>query len=240
MHIDIGKRRIEYDVRFDSRPYFQVSVKPDGNVCVVAPEGKSEDEINARVRKKVPWIIRQTNYFERLRPNPSERSFVAGETHDYLGRQYRLKVICSPEKPHVHLKGRFFYVSLSDSSDTQKIALLMRQWYRKHAKVLFQEYLDKGVSRMKHHGIKIPTLVIRTMKRRWGSCTKTGKILLNPELIKTPSDCIEYVVMHELCHLVEHNHTDRFYRLLSSYMPDWKRIKERLESTNPNFSKLKR
>lgn len=235
MHVDFGKRRIEYDVRFDSKPYFRVSVDPEGKVHVVAPEGKTREAITERVHKKAPWILRQTSYFERLNPNPTPRSFIAGETHYYLGRQYRLKLIVSSEKPQVRLKGRFFHVSLPDPSNTKKIETLLHGWYREHAGNLFREYLNRGLLKMKRHGIGVPTLVVRTMKRRWGSCTKNGKILLNLELIKASADCVEYVVMHELCHMVEHNHTVRFYRLLSSLMPNWKKIKEKLEGIKLDF-----
>ena len=231
MHIAFGKRKIEFDVRYEPREWFRVTVDPEGQVHVVAPEGKTADAIADRVRKKAPWIVCQKNYFEQLRPNPVIRSFVAGETHYYLGRQYRLNIIRCNGKPQVRLKGRFFDVALSDCSDTKKIEELLREWYREHAKKYYQEQLTKGFHKMKRHSIEPPVLVVRTMRRRWGSCTKNGKILLNLELIKTPSDCVEYVIMHELCHLVERNHTDKFYRLLSSLMPNWKKIKEKLDGT---------
>ena len=238
MHIDFGTRRIEYDVRFDPKPFFQVAVDLDGSVHVVAPTGKSLEAIAERVRRKAPWIIRQINYFERLCPNSPGHSYVAGATHYYLGRQHRLKVIAFLGKPHVCLKDQFFYVSLADPSDTRKIEILLHQWYRERAKILFRDILDKGMQKIRRHGIAhTPTLVVRSMKRRWGSCTKYGKILLNLELIKVPSDCIEYVVMHELCHLVERNHTDKFYHLLSSLMPNWRKIKEKIERGKPGVKK---
>ena len=230
MYIDFGNHRIDFEVRFEPKPYFSVSVDPEGQVCVVAPEGKSQDVIADRVRKKAPWIIRQINYFEQFHPKQTVKSFVGGETHYYLGRQYRLKVTQESGKPQVRLKGKFFCISLADSTDAKKIENLLKEWYREHAKKYFHAHLTNGIMRMKRHGIKMPQLVVRTMRRRWGSCTKKGKILLNLELIKTPADCVEYVIIHELCHLVEHNHTEKFYRLLSSLIPNWKTIKEKLNN----------
>ena len=237
MYIDFGTHRIQFNVRFDSKEWFRVSVDSDGTVQVVAPEGKPYAAIVERVLRKAPWIIRQKNYFEQLRPKAVIRSFVSGETHYYLGRQYRLKIIQNAGKPQVQLKEKIFEISLSDCSDTKKIEGLLRKWYREQARRYYQEQITKALKKIKQHEIESPALVVRTMQRRWGSCTKGGKILLNLELIKAPSDCIEYVIMHELCHLIERNHTEKFYRLLDSLMPNWNRIKEKLEKFRLDFQK---
>jgi hypothetical protein len=107
---------------------------------------------------------------------------------------------------------------------------LVEDWYREHAGPIFERRLERCYETARRLGIQRPPIRLRRMKTRWGSCTKKGEVLLNTELIKTPLHCIEYVIMHELCHLREHNHTKEFFRLLSRCMPDWERRKQRLDS----------
>lgn len=113
--------------------------------------------------------------------------------------------------------------------DARNIKEILNQWYREKAMLHFQEALKKSFILFKKHKIVKPELQIRLMEKRWGSCTPNGKIILNPELIKAPKGSIEYVVIHELCHLVHHNHTKAFYDLQKIIMPDWETWKERLE-----------
>jgi predicted metal-dependent hydrolase len=112
-----------------------------------------------------------------------------------------------------------------------KVALekQLQQWYRQRASIIFEEMLEEVLPKFKRYKIQKPALVKRKMSKRWGSCTPTGKIILNTELIKAPKGSIEYVVIHELAHLVHHNHTKPFFDLLSRILPDWKKWKNRLE-----------
>lgn len=154
---------------------------------------------------------------------------MAGETHLYLGRQYRLR-IHQASSASVKLVGRFFHVSVPDREDTGAIAAAMERWYRSHAERIFHQRLEhcaQAAASLRSRSIR---LRIRPMKRRWGSCTRAGTITLNIDLVKTPLHCIEYVIMHELCHLHIYDHSPAFFRLLSRCMPDWRQRKERLES----------
>lgn len=106
---------------------------------------------------------------------------------------------------------------------------ILDQWYKEKAKSHFKDTLDNILPLFKKYRISHPEIQIRNMPKRWGSCTPHGKVILNPELVKAPKGSIEYVIIHELCHLVHHNHTKAFYDLQAQMMPDWKKWKEKLE-----------
>lgn len=226
--ITFGGRQIPFDLAFRNVKRLTITVSPDKSVSVVAPADKSMDEIIARVKKRAPWIAKQLDYFERFQPLPLDRKYVAGETHYYLGRQYRLKVI-QDNTESVKLIGRFLRVQVRDRSNTDRIKELVDRWYLDHAKVIFDKHLQWCLDGAKTLNINDPNVIIRRMKKRWGSCTKAGNIILNTDLVKTPLYCIEYVIMHELCHLRVPKHNQHFYRLLSRHMPDWERRKEKLD-----------
>lgn len=223
-------QRIPFRVEFRTRKDLAISVLPDLRVEVIAPEGSTLDAILPRVQKRAGWIRRQLRFFERYQPPKPKPSFVSGETHLYLGRQYRLKVSEGPAES-VKLVGKFFRVVARQPSDTGRVNELLEGWYREHATTLFTERLQSAVESLP--SLKLPhapRLLVRRMEKRWGSCTRAGNILLNLDLIRSPTHCIDYVIIHELCHLKVHNHGPVFFRLLTRYMPDWKSRKERLDS----------
>jgi predicted metal-dependent hydrolase len=197
-------------------------------VSVDAPDDQELDAVLKRVRRRADWILRQIDYFDQFSPLPPERRYVSGETHLYLGRQYRLKVVeGNPEQ--VKLKGRYFWVNTKYKNDHGQVKKLMLDWYRSHAKVILHKRLDNCYSIARRVGIPYPDIHFRRMKKRWGSCSNSGKVLLNTELAKAPVHCIDYVIMHELCHLKLPQHGPEFYKLISKLMPDWEKRKERLE-----------
>ena len=225
--IQYGKKTIPFDLEFTAKKRLSITVQPDLSVIVRAPEDKSLEAVLAVVKKRAGWIAKQKRHFEQFQPLPMGKQYVSGETHCYLGRQYRLKVVASPRE-EVKLRGRYIHVFTNDRKDRQQIKALLQQWYREHAGPIFERRLDLCYEVARRLGVARPTIRLRRMKTRWGSCTKKGEILLNTELIKAPLHCIEYVIMHELCHLRERNHTKEFYRILSRCMPDWERRKQRL------------
>lgn len=227
--ICFGGEIIPFRLTFRTRSKLAITVHPDRQVEVVAPASSDIDQVLERVRKRGAWIFRQRRYFEQFQPLPTPRRYISGETHLYLGRQYRLKVVAD-EKESVALRGRFIYVHAKDRENTERIDRLMNGWYRQHAENIFRQRLAKCYQRARRHGIPSPSLVVRRMAKRWGSCTRSGNVLLNTSLVMAPLLCIEYVIMHELCHLKYLDHSDDFYRLLSACMPDWRRWKERLDA----------
>ncbi|MEX2336629.1 MAG: SprT family zinc-dependent metalloprotease [Fulvivirga sp.] len=223
--IQFGSKEIEYQLIYSARRTLGITVTPEMAVIVKAPENTPFERVEAKVKKRAPWIIKQQSYFLSFHPKTPARKYLNGETHLYLGRQYRLQ-ITHGTKESVKYKGRFIEVI---AKEDKRVKDLVTQWYRNHAKRKFDEIAEPLIERFKKHDVKPSGLYIQEMPKRWGSCTPKGKIILNPELIKAPRACIEYVIIHELCHLVHHDHTQKFFDLQTKEMPDWVKWKERLE-----------
>jgi predicted metal-dependent hydrolase len=224
--IQFGSKKIDFQVEFSDRKTLGITVTPDLDVLVKAPIDSSIDKIKEKILKKAAWIIKQQSFFLSFQPKTPERKYIGGETHLYLGRQYLLKIELS-KKDSVKLKGKFIEVSTSDKS---KVKGLVKEWYLLHAKSKFKEIAQPLIEKFKKHKVEPESIVFREMPTRWGSCTPKGKIILNPELIKAPKGCIEYVIIHELCHLIYHDHTQRFIDLQTKEMPDWEKWKSKLEN----------
>lgn len=225
--MSFGKGRIEFRLKQTSRRTLAITVKPDASVVVTAPRGAAVEAVAARVRKRALWIRRQQEYFSRFLPKLPPRRYVSGETHRYLGRQYRLKVVEGPGES-AKLRGRFIWVETARKGESGHVRRLVEAWYVLHARERFTRSLGECLTRF-HGRVGTPQLRLRRMPKRWGSWTQRGVIYLNPELVLAPASCIDYVVTHELCHLVHAPHGQAFYGLLRRVMPDWEERKDRLE-----------
>ncbi|MDD5207342.1 MAG: SprT family zinc-dependent metalloprotease [Desulfobacterales bacterium] len=226
--IQFGRRRIPYLLHRSQRKSLRIVVRPDMTVNVYAPMGATDDEVHSALSKKGHLIARAIDKFEAYQPLPSPRRFVSGETLAYLGRQYRLKIEKGPKQP-AKLLGRFLWVWTEDRTDVQGIKGNVESWYRKRAHETLGRLVEKCCSVASRHGVPRPQVVIRSMRTRWGSCSSTGRITLNVNLVQAPVHCIEYVIMHEVCHLKHHNHSKIFYSLLTRCQPDWRKRKEMLD-----------
>lgn len=226
--IRYGGETIPFSLHRRDRKTLSISVHPDLSVEVVAPEDAREAAILERVSRRARWILRQQRKFLSWMPKPSQRRYRGGETHRYLGRQYRLKLIKS-DSTEVSLRGGFFEVRVPIPSDSATVKKAVTEWYREHAQNRFSIQLEEAFARMRAYELPQPTLSLRKMAKRWGSCTPSGEVILNPELVKAPSPCIEYVIVHELCHLRHPNHSRAFFQMLDAALPDWRERKERLE-----------
>jgi predicted metal-dependent hydrolase len=224
-HIQFGSKQIGFDLQYSNRKSLGITVTPELNVLVKAPTDTSLEKVKERLRKKAPWIIRQQSFFLSFHPKTPARKFKGGETHLYLGRQYRLKIKSTKEET-VKLKGKFIEVTTSNNS---RVKQLVSDWYLENAKTKFPIIAKPLIDKFKRHKVEPSSIVLRDMPTRWGSCTPKGKIILNPELIKAPKGCIEYVIVHELCHLIHHDHTQRFMDLQTKEMKDWEKWKTKLE-----------
>ncbi|POZ50024.1 M48 family metallopeptidase [Methylovulum psychrotolerans] len=223
-----GETEIVYAVNACDRKTLAIHVYPDGAVVVDAPMTASAEAIAAKVKKNAAWIFKQQRQFAAYPPVLPPRQYVSGETHRYLGRQYRL-LILHGEAEQVRLSyGRLAVVTV-DPNNTGKVKALLQNWYRLRANTVFLERYDVCLKQVAKLGIAHDQgFQLRFMPKRWGSCTSQGHIILNPELIAAPKDCIDYVITHELCHLQEHNHSRAFYRLLAAVMKDWELRRKRL------------
>lgn len=221
-----GATPIDFELERRDRGTLEISVEPDAKVKVIAPFDASLDAIGEKIIKRGAWILKQKRYFLEMPPKQPAREYVPGETHHYLGKPYRLKFEAS-DSESLQIEGPLLVVY--GIREPARVETLMRDWYRQRAAQVFNELLNEWWSRMGIDGDK-PTIQIRKMEKRWGSCTAKGDVIFNEELIKAPKSCIEYVVVHELCHTLEANHGPKFYSLLSSYLPGWEERKNRLEN----------
>lgn len=225
--IEVEGRALHFTLRRSQRQTLGISVEPDGQVIVTAPQTASRERIEQIVARRLRWIRRQQKQFELLPPPAPPRRWVSGETHRYLGRQYRLKV--SEGAAAVKLSGAFFEVRVPEPASKEAIEQAMQAWYRSHAKPLFRARLGAILSGTTWlDGIGRPEVVVRAMSQRWGSATPSGRIYLNLNLITQPMGCIDYVIAHELAHLRVPHHGRAFWRLLSLICPDWERWRNRL------------
>lgn len=205
-----------------------IKVHADCRVVVSAPEDTNNAAVLAAVKKRSRWIYEQLREFRKQLEHVTPRKYVSGESHYYLGKQYLLKVNVTLEQPQsVKLLRGKLEVSVREK-DAGRVRNLLTDWYKTRAKDVFAKRLDVLLEQTLWVE-KRPPIHIRTMKTQWGSCSPNGRLTLNPHLVKAPRDCIDYVILHELCHIAEHNHSERFYRLMSQVMPKWEKTKDRLD-----------
>ena len=223
--IQFGSKEISYTTQYQERKTLGITVHPDCSITVKAPIEAPKSKVEEKIRKRAPWILKQQSHFLSFEPKTPRRKYISGETHLYLGRQYRLKIIKSKEESVKLMRGNIEVYT----SDKKRAKPLLLQWYKKKAHLKFEEYISEWIVRFKKHKVEPTSIVIKWMDKRWGSCTPKGKIILNTELIKAPKPCIEYVIVHEFCHLVHHNHSKAFFELQTKEMKDWKKWKDRLE-----------
>lgn len=229
--VEYGNSKIDFSLNFIDRKTLAIHVCPDRSVVVDAPDNTPLEKVKNKVIKRAKWIRKQQRYFERYPPVLPVRMYVSGEAFRYLGRQYTLKIERSIINEVKMLRGQLYVYATY--TNPKHIKALVDNWYRDNANRVFLERFSECLRHVKQKiGIEHSgQFVLRAMKTRWGSCTSNQRIILNPELIAAPKECIDYVIMHELCHVAEHNHSKEFYRLLEKTMPDWKARKDKLETT---------
>ncbi len=205
-----------------------IKVHPDCRVVVSAPREAADDAVLAAVKQRGRWIYEQLRDFRQQLEHVTPRQYISGESHYYLGKQYLLKMIEAPDSVQgvKMLRGKL-EVSVRQRS-AEKVRELLADWYKARAKEVFARRLNA----MLDQAIWVtgrPALRILTMQTQWGSCSPHGRITLNPHLVKASRECIDYVILHELCHIAEHNHSEHFYRLMSQVMPGWEKTKAKLD-----------
>ena len=223
--ITYGTTIIEYSIMYANRKTLGIRVEPDGSVIMIAPENISLENIRDKAHRRAAWILRQKRYFESFGIPTTERQYISGESHLYLGRQYMLRVL-KTNRNAVHYQNNILEIECEEKTEAGKV---LQKWYTERAKIKFDEYAKPIVEHFAVYGVKPQSISVRKMEQRWGYSTKDGNIYLNPRLICASRCCIEYVITHELCHLIHRNHTKDFYALLSKEMPHWERWKEKLE-----------
>lgn len=227
--VDYGERTISFCVLYSERKTLEISVLPDSSVEVKAPQGASMDAVAAKVKQRAAWIVEKQDWFSKFPKPKSPHQYLSGETHLYMGRRYRLKVevaLGTETEKNVKINGGFLVVS-APKDNPQIVKKKLDDWLRERAKVIFGKILAFYAEK---YAVSVPLrMQIRAMKTRWGSLSKGGVLTLNSRLIAAPKECIEYVIVHELCHLKHDNHGKAFYRLLEQRLPDWEKRKDKLE-----------
>ena len=236
LSIIYGDEVIDFDVLESPSRTEKILIKvyADCRVVVSAPLNADDKTIIEAVKQRSRWIYKQLREFREQSRFITPRQYKSGESHFYLGKQYQLKVIHDDTKPKgvKLLRGRLEVNTLD--TDIESIKFHLDEWYRSRAKVIF----DVRFQRILEQALWVedkPSIRLMTMRTQWGNCSPSGLLTLNTHLVKAPTICIDYVILHELCHLVEHNHSERFYQLLTQVMPDWEVVKERLDNMAVKF-----
>lgn len=217
---------INFSLIQSERKTMRIEVLPTMEVIVRAPLLIWMELVLERIKKRAGWILKQIHYFNSFHPRITKRKYISWETFLYLWKQYILKTEIISKTEEVKLKWKFIMVFVKKLENTEKI---LNAWYLKNAREKFEIYKEWVLESFEKYNIQPNNIIIRTMKTRWWSCSKKWNITLNSELIKAPRWCIEYVLTHELCHLVEFGHTKAFYELQTKQMPDWQKWKNKLE-----------
>ncbi|WP_051963271.1 M48 family metallopeptidase [Deinococcus misasensis] len=228
--VQYGTLSLHYTLHYVRRKTLAIHVESNGDVVVEAPEGVPLRKIREAVKTKAAWIQAQKREVTQLASPLPEREYVSGESYRYLGRQYRLKVMEAGYN-EVQLTRGILYLCVQNREDAALREQLLKDWYLKRAKKIFADRMQVVAPLANRAGIPEPSrLSVRRMTTRWGSCSKAGHVVLNTELVRAPKDCIDYVILHELCHLVIPRHNTDFYHLLTRVCPDWKSLRAKLNA----------
>lgn len=226
-----GTEQIVFTVRQQpSRvvPRIAIHVEPDGRVKVDAPSAASLSEVLAAVKKRSRWIYQHVKAAKVRLEHVLPSEYVSGESLHYMGRRYRLKVIVDLAAPvGARMRGPFVAVTVP-TRDLATIRSVLNAWYRQRAREVFEQRLAVVVAPLLWVD-ELPPIRLQFMSRQWGSCSPAGRITLNPWLVRAPREAIDYVLLHEVCHLKHHNHSRAFYLALDRHMPNWRKVKELLD-----------
>jgi len=205
---------------------------PEGRVRVAAPLAVSDDAVRRAVIGKLGWIKRQQAKFY-AQPRQGKREMIDGESHYFQGQRYRLRIVECTGRPKVILNKSRLELHVHPESTTEERERTLQRWYRVRLRELVVPLLEKWQPVV---GVEPFAWGIRKMKTKWGSCnTQSSRIWLNLELAKKPVSCAEYVLVHELVHLLERTHSDRFRALMDQFLPQWRLYRAELNQTPLNF-----
>lgn len=225
-----GDREIIYQLERKPVKNLNLRVRKDASIYVSANDLVTEDTIDAFVSSKAQYIISALKRFEELAQYGMQpKKYVSGETFYIQGRGIRLKV-SEGLKDELQCDGVYLFLQVKDVEDTDRKQRIVTRYMDEQCKTVFNEIITETFPLFQKYGVAMPTLRIRDMETRWGSClAKKGVITLNKRLLAAPRNCIEYVVMHEFCHFIHQNHSKQYYSFLTMLMPDWKQRKESLD-----------
>lgn len=226
-HIAVGGLTVWIDRKAIKNLHLGV-YPPDGRVRVAAPLAVSDDAVRLAVIGKLGWIRRQQEKFA-AQPRQSAREMISGESHYFLGQRYRLQVLPCDGAGKIVLRTRRIELHARAESNAAQRERVLQCWYRERLRELLPPLLEKWQSLLE---VEAASCGIRRMKTRWGSCDpSTRRLWLNLELAKKPPNCLEYVLAHELTHLIERRHNERFVALMNRHLPQWQLLRSELNAT---------
>jgi len=198
---------------------------PNGRVTISAPKRMDLETIHVYAVSKLGWIKKQQEKIAKQKREPA-REYINRESHYFKGERYLMKVIVKNAPPKVELKHSTIELVVRPNSTTAKRMQVMDDWYRQQLKIEIPKLIELWEKKL---GVHVNEFGVKKMKTRWGSCNiKKKRIWLNLELAKKPIECLEYVVVHEMIHLMEKHHNSRFYSLMEKHYPNWKHAKDLL------------
>jgi predicted metal-dependent hydrolase len=228
-----GTERIEFELEYSKRRTLSIQVNPPREITVVAPLGKTEEEILQAVKGKSRWIVQKLYEIREIEHRRSRKEYVNGESFLYLGRNHSLDIVVdrSVRVPEAKLfRGRF--VVRTPSRDEDHVRKALRDWYRDKAKEKVTERVDYYLG---YFDPKPRRIVIKDQDKRWGSCTRDNELLFNWKVVMAPAPVLDYIVVHEMCHMVHRNHSRDFWQLLGRILPDYEKRKEWLRNNGIKF-----
>lgn len=217
---------IDVDVVYKEIKNLHIGVYPPmGRVRVAAPERLDDDQVRLAVVSRLPWIKRQRDQLQAAQ-RQTIREMVTGESHYVWGSRLRLKVIARPGRAHIEVDGDRLLLYAPVETTTEHRREVLDRWYRDQLRRAIPDLIMKWERKMR---VTVPKWSIRRMKTKWGSCNReTGHIWFNVELAKKHPECLEYLAVHEMTHLLERSHGPRFTKLMDKHLPDWRARRDRL------------
>lgn len=201
---------------------------PDGHVRIAVPTYIDDEAIRMAVISKLAWIRRQQKSFQE-QPRQTPRECITGESHYYFGQRYLLNVEITNKKPSLQLRGKKqIDLFINEGMDRDKREAIFIAWHRRELKKIIPDLIVKWEKKI---GVKVQGWGVKRMRTKWGSCNiAAGRIWLNLELAKKPVQCLEYIIVHEMLHLIERHHNDHFIELMDQFMPTWRTYRDLLNS----------
>ena len=228
-----GDHEYQYHLIQEERKTLRLTVYPNLKIVLYVPLNHPKEKIESFLKRKYLWITKQVKDLRRLQRDSSTREYISGESVLYLGRQYKLVIEESTRELVRFESGKIIIETEEKRDNSSKNKELLEQWYIERAESVFRNRYKQILKKFNYDFI--PELSLRKMQKRWGSFLTKKKVLLNPELIKASKECIDYVIIHELCHMKYRDHSKAYYRFLGSKCPNWKGIKDQLELRFSNY-----
>jgi predicted metal-dependent hydrolase len=224
-----GTKKYDYEIVQSDRKTMSLTVRPNMRIIVRSPHNTSSEKIEKFLQKKWFWLNKTLEQFEKYDFKKFAKEYVSGESIYYLGKQYMIYFVSSSSDLCALTKTRLIVNTKSSIDDKTHNRYLIRKWLNEEVYDILPKRYRKITRKFGMQSA--PSLQIKEMSKRWGSFVSVHKIVLNPKLIHTSLDCIDYVIIHELCHVTHPNHGDKFWKLLAKKCKNWLKIKEKLELT---------